>query len=357
MASRIWIKEQSRSISESCSLPISEEQARSRCGKVFAKNRRRSVCRIRPTIGRTAIVGENKYTIRCLLMCPQVTYYRILRPEILDRRYLSYYFRSQEFRHIFEAMGRGRLNSRITRDHGTRRGYQYGFSRYRNANEHRRAYRCTSTTRLGLNRRMSATLEEMARALYRSWFVDFDPVHARAVGQAPRPHGPHHCRTSFFLTAFGPDGLPKGWVSLPLSSYAFSVKKVVKPMDAPASAFLHFSLPAFDAGRLPIHELGEAINKKQQGPMCRTNAILFSQPQSFHPSSRVGGAKTAGVDGIPAASTEFFVAAAHDPVEDAIGFICLLSSSDFLDEALSRATGTSNSHQRVPPKALAEIEG
>ena len=25
--------------------------------------------------------------------------------------------------------------------------------------------------------------EEMARALYRSWFVDFDPVHARALGQ------------------------------------------------------------------------------------------------------------------------------------------------------------------------------
>lgn len=32
---------------------------------------------------------------------------------------------------------------------------------------------------------MAATLEEMARALYRSWFVDFDPVKAKAEGLAP----------------------------------------------------------------------------------------------------------------------------------------------------------------------------
>jgi type I restriction enzyme S subunit len=37
-----------------------------------------------------------------------------------------------------------------------------------------------------LNRRMSATLEEMARALFKSWFVDFDPVRAKPEG---RPTG------------------------------------------------------------------------------------------------------------------------------------------------------------------------
>ncbi len=35
------------------------------------------------------------------------------------------------------------------------------------------------------NRRTCATLEAMARALFRSWFVDFDPVHAKAAGEAP----------------------------------------------------------------------------------------------------------------------------------------------------------------------------
>ena len=36
--------------------------------------------------------------------------------------------------------------------------------------------------KIELNRRMSETLEEMARALFRSWFVDFDPVRAKAEG-------------------------------------------------------------------------------------------------------------------------------------------------------------------------------
>ncbi len=35
-----------------------------------------------------------------------------------------------------------------------------------------------------LNRRMSETLEAMARALFKSWFVDFDPVRAKMEGQA-----------------------------------------------------------------------------------------------------------------------------------------------------------------------------
>lgn len=34
--------------------------------------------------------------------------------------------------------------------------------------------------KIELNRRMNETLDQMARALYKSWFVDFDPVHAKA---------------------------------------------------------------------------------------------------------------------------------------------------------------------------------
>ena len=37
--------------------------------------------------------------------------------------------------------------------------------------------------RIELNRRMSKTLEEMARALFKSWFVDFDPVQAKMKGR------------------------------------------------------------------------------------------------------------------------------------------------------------------------------
>ena len=41
----------------------------------------------------------------------------------------------------------------------------------------------TLDDKIDLNRRMNATLEAMARALFRSWFVDFDPVRAKMEGR------------------------------------------------------------------------------------------------------------------------------------------------------------------------------
>ena len=39
--------------------------------------------------------------------------------------------------------------------------------------------------KIELNRRMNATLEAMARALFQSWFVDFDPIRAKLDGRQP----------------------------------------------------------------------------------------------------------------------------------------------------------------------------
>jgi type I restriction enzyme S subunit len=65
--------------------------------------------------------------------------------------------------------------------------------------------------KIELNRRMSETLEAMARALFKSWFVDFDPVRAKAEGRdpgLPKPLAdlfPH----SFEDSELGE--IPKGW--------------------------------------------------------------------------------------------------------------------------------------------------
>ena len=56
---------------------------------------------------------------------------------------------------------------------------------------------------------MNRTLEAMARALFRSWFVDFDPVHAKAEGRAPAHMDP--ATAALFPARFGEDGLPEGW--------------------------------------------------------------------------------------------------------------------------------------------------
>lgn len=41
------------------------------------------------------------------------------------------------------------------------------------------------SAKIDLNRRMNETLEAMARALFKSWFVDFEPVRAKAEGRDP----------------------------------------------------------------------------------------------------------------------------------------------------------------------------
>src|ERR1017187_9227266 len=71
--------------------------------------------------------------------------------------------------------------------------------------------------KIELNRRMNRTLEELAAALFRSWFVDFDPVVAKAAGRKPahlRPELAALFPDTFQDSDLGP--IPKGWQVLPL---------------------------------------------------------------------------------------------------------------------------------------------
>ena len=66
--------------------------------------------------------------------------------------------------------------------------------------------------KIELNRRMNATLEAMARALFQSWFVDFEPVRAKLDGRQPVGLDPATAALfpeSFEETAFG--HVPNGW--------------------------------------------------------------------------------------------------------------------------------------------------
>ncbi|MGH3088565.1 MAG: restriction endonuclease subunit S, partial [Rubrobacteraceae bacterium] len=69
----------------------------------------------------------------------------------------------------------------------------------------------TLDDKIELNRRMNETLEAMARALFKSWFVDFDPVRAKAEGREPDLSKPI---ADLFPDRFEDSELgkvPKGW--------------------------------------------------------------------------------------------------------------------------------------------------
>ncbi len=75
--------------------------------------------------------------------------------------------------------------------------------------------------KIELNRRQNETLEAMARALFKSWFVDFDPVRVMVEGRHPK--GLPENVMSMFPSGFQPSALgeiPKGWEVGPILAQA-----------------------------------------------------------------------------------------------------------------------------------------
>jgi type I restriction enzyme S subunit len=66
--------------------------------------------------------------------------------------------------------------------------------------------------KIELNRKMNETLEQMAKTLFKSWFVDFDPVHAKAAFR--QPVGMDKATADLFPGSFVDSEMgkiPKGW--------------------------------------------------------------------------------------------------------------------------------------------------
>lgn len=82
--------------------------------------------------------------------------------------------------------------------------------------------------KIELNRRMNETLEAMARAVFRDWFVDFGPTRRKAAGLAdpaailggflldPTQAAP---LAALFPDSFGANGLPEGWEERPFVGF------------------------------------------------------------------------------------------------------------------------------------------
>ena len=71
--------------------------------------------------------------------------------------------------------------------------------------------------RVDLNQRMNDTLESMARAIFKDWFVDFGPTCAKAAGRSPYLA---HDLWNLFPDALEDEGKPMGWTLAPLSVLA-----------------------------------------------------------------------------------------------------------------------------------------
>lgn len=83
--------------------------------------------------------------------------------------------------------------------------------------------------KIKLNRKTSETLEAMAKALFKSWFVDFDPVRAKAEG---RPTGLPQEISDLFPDTFEDSELgeiPSGWKVSELGECSLSIESGRRP--------------------------------------------------------------------------------------------------------------------------------
>ena len=67
----------------------------------------------------------------------------------------------------------------------------------------------TLDDKIELNRRQNATLEAIAQAIFKDWFVDFGPVHAKMEGR--QPEGMSREIADLFPDRLDDEGKPEGW--------------------------------------------------------------------------------------------------------------------------------------------------
>jgi len=163
--------------------------------------------------------------------------YRVINHSEVPTTFLYWLLRSPEYREHIVASAKGTTVVMITKD--AVEDFRF---RLPPLSEQRAIAHILDTLddKIELNRRMSQTLEAMARALFKAWFVDFEPVRAKMEGRWQRgqslPGLPAHLYDLFpdrlVDSELGP--IPEGWKVGTLADLAVLNPEVWKTETRPA---------------------------------------------------------------------------------------------------------------------------
>ena len=203
----------------------------------------------------------------------------------------------------------------------------------------------TLDDKMDLNRRMNETLEAMACAIFKSWFVDFDPVRAKAEGRDLNL--PQSIAGLFpdSLTDSALGEIPNGWY----------VKSLPHMIDVNPTRSLRKGAiaPYLDMANMPTrgHSAGEVMEREFGSGMRFVNGDTLVA--RITPCLENG--KTAFVDFLEEGqvgwgSTEYIVLRPKPPLPNEFAY-CLARSEPFRDFAIQSMTGSSG-RQRVPAESL-----
>jgi type I restriction enzyme, S subunit len=155
------------------------------------------------SVGRFAFVNGN--TPR-FVYSPQLCYWRVLNTAFIDPKFLYFWMHGQEF--LEQANGvKGQTDMA---DYVSLVNQRRFYITLPPIEEQKAIAKILSSLddKIELNRRMNATLEAMAQALFKAWFVDFEPVHANRENRWSKSASPKI--TKLFPSDFENE-IPKGW--------------------------------------------------------------------------------------------------------------------------------------------------
>ena len=177
--------------------------------------------------------------------------------------------------------------------------------------------------KIELNRRINDNLEQQAQALFKAWFVDFEPFKDG----------------KFVDSELG--RIPEGWKIVEANYFMTISKESINPTKNPACLYTHYSIPAFDEALTPEVQYGCEI--KSNKFLVYSGMTLFSK---LNPRiKRIWFINEASNNSI--CSTEFIP---YKSLGANYYFLyCYLNSKMFYDQAMSLVNGATGSHQRFHP--------
>lgn len=203
--------------------------------------------------------------------------------------------------------------------------------------------------KIELNQRMGETLDALAQAIFQSWFIDFDPVRAKAEGRQPVGMDAETAALFSDTTTDSHVGpIPSNWSAGTVDDLLTPSRELVAPYASPAEEFDHYSIPAFDNGRVARVEPGRAIRSAKLS--VPVDSVMVSRLNPRFPRVWL---PTKARPRRAIASTEFLVATPRSVLREWL--YCLFRSEAISDALMARATGTSGSHQRVRPADIISL--
>lgn len=198
-----------------------------------------------------------------------------------------------------------------------------------------------------LNRRMNRALEQMAAAIFKAWFVDFEPVRAKASGASLFPGMPQPVfdalPATFADSELGP--IPEGW----------EAKRLPDIIEVNPKRSLRKGEPASHLDMKNMPTQGHAPQAWGERPFGSGMKFINGDTLVARITPCLENGKTAFVDflderAVGWGSTEYIVLRPKPPLPEVYAY-CLARTGEFRDYTIQNMTGTSG-RQRVPATAL-----